>query len=252
MATAPTARRHGHAFRLLADTVHALRQAGCQWAILSARQEAVTLYARAGWQPSPRAYWRGSCAAVSWNEVQRYHVQAYDPRYEPTGWAPIAAAYARANARQGGSLIRTPAYWSGYAAWMFGLYLDSYQAVLLTVQDGPAHASTRGYALVNFYDVGFVVSEIATDPGDQEVLRSLLNGIATEAKQHGIPLQGQLTMAAESSTKPILQRFFGATLHTVDDTALHGYTPFMVRPIGGETRSPFTAPNALFWPLDAY
>ncbi len=252
VATEPTARRQGHASRLLADTVHALHVAGCQWAVLSARQDAVELYTRAGWQSAPRTYWRGIYATETWNEIQRYRVQAYDPRQEPAGWAPIAAAYAQANVQQAGSLIRTPAYWSGYATWMFGLYLDVYQAMLLTVQDGAASDRIRGYALTNFYDAGFVVSEIATDPSDPDVLPSLLTGIVTEAKRRGIPLQGQLTIAAESSTQAILQQFFGPSLHAVDDTALYGYIPFMVRQIGDETESPFTAPGGLFWPLDAY
>src|SRR5688500_4419414 len=62
VATEPSARRHGHASRLLADTIEALRGARCQWAILSARQDAVALYQRAGWQPTPRTYWRGMYA----------------------------------------------------------------------------------------------------------------------------------------------------------------------------------------------
>jgi GNAT superfamily N-acetyltransferase len=252
VATKPTARRQGHATHLLADVLHALRVAGCQWAILSARQDAVELYTRAGWQSTPRNYWRGTFATDTWNEVQHYRIQAYDPRQEPAGWAPIAAVYAQANAQQAGSLIRTPAYWSGYATWMFGLYLDDYHATLLTVQDGAVSDRIRGYALTNFYNAGFVVSEIASDPSDPTVLPSLLTGVVTEAKRRGIPLQGQLTIVAESGTQAILQQFFGSTLHAVDDRALYGYTPFMVRQIGDEAESPFTVRGGLFWPLDAY
>jgi hypothetical protein len=135
---------------------------------------------------------------------------------------------------------------------MFGLYLDAYQAVLLTAQDDTAHDPIRGYALANFYEMGFVVSEIAADPSEPELLRSLLNGIAMEAKQRSIPPQGQLTIAAERGTQAVLQQFFGPTLHTVDDSALHGYIPFMIRPLGDESENPFTAAGALFWPLDAY
>jgi ribosomal protein S18 acetylase RimI-like enzyme len=252
VATAPAARRQGHASRLLADTVDALRAAGCQWALLSARQAAVALYTQAGWQPAQRTYWRGTYTAAAWNETQRYVVQSCDPRRETHGWAPIAAAYAHANAKQSGSLIRTSGYWSGYSNWMFGLYLDDYQAVLLTIKESAASDFIRGYALVNFYDAGFVVSEIASDPSDSEVLRGLLNGILAEAKQRGIPLQGQLTIAANPATHAILQQFFGTSLHAVDDTVLHGYTPFMVRPIGDPATAPFTSPGALFSPLDAY
>jgi ribosomal protein S18 acetylase RimI-like enzyme len=57
VATEPTARGQGHATRLIADAVDALSAAGCAWAILSARQAAVGLYTRAGWQPTPRTYW---------------------------------------------------------------------------------------------------------------------------------------------------------------------------------------------------
>jgi hypothetical protein len=135
---------------------------------------------------------------------------------------------------------------------MFRLYLDDYHATLLTAHDGAAGDRIHGYALTNFYDAGFVVSEMAADPSDPTVLSSLLTGVVTEAKRRGIPLQGQLTIAAERGTQAMLQQFFGSTLHAVDDTALYGYMPFMVRQIGDETESPFTAPGGLFWPLDAY
>jgi ribosomal protein S18 acetylase RimI-like enzyme len=252
VATEPSARGQGHATRLLGDAIDALRAAGCQWATLSARQAAVDLYTRAGWQPAPRIYWRGTCAAEGWNEAQRSVVERYDPRREEHGWGHMAAAYARGNAQQAGSLIRTAEYWSGYAAWMFGLYLDDYQAVLLTIKADAASAAIRGYALVNFYDAGFVVSEIVSDPDDADVLRDLLTAIVAEAKQRGTPLQGQLTIAASSTTHAILRQFFGATLHAVDDTAVHGYLPFMVSSVGDTRESPFAAPGALFWPLDAY
>ncbi len=252
VATEPAARGQGYATRLLGVTVDALRAAGCQWAILSARQEAVALYTRAGWTPASRTYWRGTYATERWNEALRYVVAQYDPRRAPHGWEHIAAAYAHANAQQAGSLIRSADYWSGYAAWMFGRYLDAYQAVLFTIKERPDSAAIRGYALVHFYDVGFVVSEVASDPDDADVLRDLLNGILAEAKQRGIPLQGQLTIAAGAATHTILQQFFGATLHAVDDTAVHGYPPFMVQPIGDTREAPFAAPGALFWPLDAY
>lgn len=252
VATAPGARGQGHATRLLADSIQALRDAGCQWAILGARQEAVGLYARAGWQPTTRLYSRGAYSAELWPGRQRYSVQPYDPRADPRGWAPIAAAYDRANARQMGSLIRTPAYWSGYAAWMFGLYLDSYGATLLTAVDGAAGAPICGYALVNFSPAGFAVSEIAADPQDQEVLASLLHGIIVEAQAQGAPLQGQLTIAHGPEIRAALGQLFGGSLHSVDDVALYGYAPFMARPISHAAVSPFAAPGGLFWPLDAY
>jgi ribosomal protein S18 acetylase RimI-like enzyme len=85
VATEPTARRQGHASRLLADTVYALSKAGCQWALLSARQDAVALYQRAGWQATPRRYWRGTYAADTWPKQHDYPVQKYDPRQHPNG-----------------------------------------------------------------------------------------------------------------------------------------------------------------------
>jgi hypothetical protein len=164
----------------------------------------------------------------------------------------MASVYAQANAQQAGSLIRPPAYWEGYAKWMFGLYLDAYQAMLLTVGGSSANEPIRGYALTNFYPMGFVVSEIATDPSDPAVLASLLNGIITEAHQRGIPLQGQLSIPDGAMTEVMLQQFFGTSLHSVDDSAIHGYLPLMVRSLGDATVSPFTVAQGLFWPLDAY
>jgi predicted acetyltransferase len=252
VATEASARGQGLATRLLDTTIAAVRTAGCQWAILSARQDAVPLYQRAGWQPTPRRYWRGTYVAEARHGHRMYPTQHADPRREVRGWEQMAAAYAHANTQQAGSLVRSPAYWSGYSAWMFGLYLDSYQATLLTVRDETPNASVRGYALTNFYDTGFEVSELVADPGDPNVLYSLLQGIKEEAQQRGLPAQGQLTVAHNTITQPILEECFGTTLHYVDDSALHGYVPFMVRPIGDVTASPFAVPQGLFWPLDAY
>jgi ribosomal protein S18 acetylase RimI-like enzyme len=254
IATHPAARRQGHAGHLLEMTIHALQALDCQWAILGARQAAVPLYARYGWQAVPRTYWRGAYVG---SLSQASVLQPYAPRREPHGWQPLATVYTAANAHRPGSLIRDTAYWSGYAAWMFGLYLDVYQALLLTVGDETQANAIRGYALVIFSEMGFEVSEIATFPDDPTALSSLLNGIITEAVQRQIPLQGQLTMPAEPSSTTLLQQFVGTTLHTVDDTTLYGYNPFMVRPLTAAdasaiTDSPFTAPGSLFWPLDAY
>lgn len=251
VATEPSARRQGHATRLLTDAVKAVGKIGCQWAILSARQNAVSLYERAGWQAVPRSYWRGTCQG-EFEQRQGYAVDHYDLRQEKHGWTAIAAHYERATIHQSGSLIRTAAYWSGYGAWMFGLYLDSYGAILLTVRDETDGTCVRGYALVNFYETGFVVSEIVADPDDPDVLSSLLSGIIREAQQRGVPLAGQLTIAVTPVAEAVLTQFFSSTLHRVDDSALYGHTPFMVRPIGDATNSPFAASSSLFRPLDAY
>jgi ribosomal protein S18 acetylase RimI-like enzyme len=257
VATHPTARRQGHAGQLLDHTIQALEALDCRWAILGARQAAVPLYARHGWQAVSRSYWRGAFAGAPLALSRPLVVRLYDPRRETAGWQPLATVYSAANAHRAGSLIRDAAYWSGYAAWMFGLYLDRYHAVLLTVID-EAHASLiRGYALVIFSEMGFEVSEIVTLPDDSDALSSLLNGIITEALQRQIPLQGQLTLPSEPHTTVLLQRFFGATLHAVDDSALYGYNPFMAhllqaRDGGTIDVSPFTAPGSLFWPLDLY
>jgi ribosomal protein S18 acetylase RimI-like enzyme len=257
IATHPAARRQGHAGQLLDHTIQALEALDCRWAILGARQAAVPLYARHGWQAVPRAYWRGIYAGAPVALSRPLVVRSYDPRRETPGWQPLATVYSAANAHRAGSLIRDAAYWSGYAAWMFGLYLDIYHAVLLTVIDETHANAIRGYALVFFSEMGFEVSEIATLPDDSAALSSLLNGIITQAVQRQIPLQGQLTLPSEPHTTALLEQFFGATLHSVDDTALYGYNPFMARLLqapDGRTLgdSPFTAPGSLFWPLDAY
>lgn len=257
VATDPDARRQGYASQLLDQTIQALQAADCTWAILGARQAAVTLYANAGWQAVPRTYWRGSYDGALCSRGQRYAVQLYDPRREPHGWQPLARVYAAANAHRPGSLVRDMVYWLGYAAWMFGLYLDVYGAALLAAVDGTQTDAIRGYALVDFSDMGFEVVELVTFPDDPTALSSLLAGIIAEATQRQIPLRGQVMMPNEPHTAIVLQQFFGATLHSVDDLALYGYSPFMVRPIMAAMtdhtpHNPVNAPGSLFWPLDLY
>lgn len=257
VATRPTAQRQGHAGQLLRQTLQALRQAHCTWAILSARQIAVPLYERYGWQAVPRTYVRGTYDEAHWQHNNRYRIEVYDPRQTDDGWLRLAAVYAKASAQQPGCLIRTHAYWTGYGAWMFGLYLDAYQAILLTAQEQTVDTHLRGYALVNFYEAGFVVSEIATDPADPAVLASLLTGIISEADKRQVPRRGQLTIPMGAATEAMVNQYFGSTFHTVDDTALYGYMPFMICPVqpagvAQQVANPFTTDGSLFWPLDAY
>ena len=135
---------------------------------------------------------------------------------------------------------------------MFGLYLDEYGAVLLTVQDGETTPAIRGYALVTFSEYGFDVSELAVDPDEPAILASLLQGIAVEAQHRSVPLSGQVMIGVTQqrrrcSRRPLAQRCTASTTQR---------SMAMCRLWCGRSsrdrNPPFQAPAGLVWPLDAY
>jgi GNAT superfamily N-acetyltransferase len=252
IATEPEAQRQGLASQLLAEVCASLENERCQYAILSARSDAVGVYARAGWHSVTRQYWRGTCGEYKWTQSGRYIVEPCDPRQLPTGWNALAQPYDRACRRQVGSLVRTSDYWTGYAAWMFGLYLDEYKSTLPTVRNASEPDNVMGYAVANFYDTGFAVSELVIVIGDPEASCDLMAGIVEEARKQNVPLQGQITAQPSVAVRVVLERFFGDTLHTVDDRDVYGYMPFMVKQICGSDTSIYEHDDVYFWPMDAY
>ena len=76
VATRPEAWRCGHATRLMALAIDAMRAEGCAWATLTTSEEARPLYQRLGWRAYPRLSWQGRL-------VRR-------PAYPPsTTWRPM-------------------------------------------------------------------------------------------------------------------------------------------------------------------
>lgn len=257
VATRADARGQGHATELLGQAIDGMREAGCVWSVLSARQAAQPLYMRLGWRSFAQTYWRGTFTSEDWNRAGVYPVRNYDPRREPEGWAVLANVYAAYNGTRPVSMVREPAYWQGYIAWMFTQYLDQHQSTLLVAYDPMNDRLLHGYALVNFYDQGFVISELAVQPGDEGTLTAVLNGVLAESECRGIALQGQLIAPMEPLTTNVLRRFFGSSMHQIEDYTFQGYSPLMARSIASDMTDAdldtlFSAPGATFWPLDAY
>jgi len=251
VATAPSAQKQGHATQLLKHVSSAMLAEGCQLSVLSARQNAVSLYQKLGWDTVQRHYWRGTCAVAPSIDGQGYLVKAVHPKNDPTLWTRMAGVYEIARTQQLGSLIRTEQYWQGYGGWMFGLYLDHYEAELLTVWDYTAR-TLLGYALVNYYEVGFAVSEMIVPPQHMAAGRTLVAGILNRAAQLGKPLSGQFSLPATDWARQMLVHDLDDTLHQVNDTQVHGYGPFMVKCLYPEQANVFATSGALYWPLDAY
>lgn len=260
MATDPAYRRQGIATTLLQRIETAMQQAGCQWAILSAREEARSLYERLGWQGIPTLY-RGGLSLENLALDARYHVRRYDPWQEPTGWQPLAAVYAHYNHQRPASLVRPLPYWQGYLAWMAQDWIEHQCAQYWVVTPTDEPQTISGYALVHFYDhtyaashfnspPWFALSEIGVIDDDSGAIHALLAGMIQQAQAQQM-VYGHLCIPQESRLESALQQTFRQPLNPQEVTG-----SLMVRTITpnttDETADHFTAPGALLWEIDRY
>lgn len=261
MATQPAYRRQGIATALLQRTVTAMQAEGCQWAVLFAREDARPLYERLGWQGFPTIY-HGGFALDNLPASPIYQVHPYNPWQAQAGWQPLVDVYAAYNRQRPASLVRSAAYWQGYAAWMARDWVENQCARYLVVADAAQTESICGYALVHFYDKAyaeshfgsppwFAVSEIGVKDGAPQAMAALLAGIVQEAKAQQM-VYGHFSVATEPQLEAALQTLFHQPMNREEVTG-----SLMARPLApeltlGEIAAIFGAPGAFLWELDRY
>ncbi|MEZ4736279.1 MAG: GNAT family N-acetyltransferase [Caldilineaceae bacterium] len=261
MATDPAYRRRGIATALLDRAMTTMRQEGCQWAVLFAREEARPLYERQGWQGFPTRY-RGDFALDNPPESPTYQVSPYDPWQSKAAWQPLAAIYADYNRYRPASLVRTPAYWQGYAAWMARDWVDNQCARYLVVTPVEQPQAICGYALVHFYDQiyaeshfgsppWFAVSELGVLAAAPGAMTALLAGVVREAKRQQM-VYGQFSAPEEPQLAAALQTLFHQPLNREEVTGSLMARPIAPAMTSADLASLFTASGAWLWEVDRY
>jgi GNAT superfamily N-acetyltransferase len=256
VATHPLARRQGHARRLLAQSVAAMRAEGCAWALLYTTEEGRPLYEREGWRAFPQPHHRGiACAAPG--ATTAYAVRPFDPECMPGGWAVLADLYAAYNARRPLTTLRDAAYWRGYAALRFAGWPPGHRAVVL-VATPIVGSEPCGYVLAYVAtaaqrrrsgtdDVAFTLAELAVRPGHEAAIPALLRGVVRQAGPGRVA--GCVHAPQDPALDTALAALFGPERTMVCDTRP------MALPIdptwdAGALDRAFGAAGAMLWPVD--
>jgi hypothetical protein len=147
-----------------------------------------------------------------------YDVRPYDPWTEPGGWERLAVVDQAFNATRPLTVVRDAGYWQGYAAIRAGHWITIEGLVIFVARHSAGDHTLCGYVMANFYDVGFVVRELAVLPGDTAVVPELLSRVVQEAVRRGSPLAGLVNLPNEPPIDHALGELFGETLHTRAET----------------------------------
>jgi GNAT superfamily N-acetyltransferase len=218
VATRRDARRQGHAGRLLELALDALRHDGCDWSLLLASGAGRSLYERHGWRSFPERWRQGTILGAPPPAADFYDVRPYDPQTEPGGWERLAVVDHAFNATRPLTVVRDVDYWQRYAAVRVSQWITAEGLVMFVARQPPDNHTLRGYVMANFYDVGFVVRELAVRPDHSAAVPELLVAVAQEAIRRGSPLAGLVNLPYEPPFERALAGLFGETLHIRAET----------------------------------
>ena len=127
----------------------------------------------------------------------------------------------------------------------------SHPGIFAATQPGDGQV-LRGYVMAGFYQVGFVVRELAVLPEDTVAVPPLLAAVVAEAARRGIPLRARVSLPQDPSIDEALADLFGPTLHSGED---HGH--LMARTVSPDfddwqLDAIFTAPGASYSYIDHF
>jgi hypothetical protein len=149
-------------------------------------------------------------------------IQRIDPSGDPQVWAQLAAIYTDYNTERPLTMIRSPDYWHGYAAWMLGEWIQNHRAVIFVASPASDSGDWCGYVVVHTYDAAyaqqafgsppwFFISEIGVRKSEREATTALLHAVAEEAKRQGMGY-AQMTLPNDPPLNAALREMFGETL----------------------------------------
>src|SRR4051794_8291862 len=118
VATIESARRQGHARKLMQLAIEAMREEGCAWSLLSSSDMGVPLYTSLGYRALPLRYTNGLLSDARPQPTGDYQIDRIDAPFDfdDANWQAVRELYARYNARRPLSLVRDDDYWRGYVA----------------------------------------------------------------------------------------------------------------------------------------
>lgn len=263
VATRESARRQGHAERLVSMAHEAMERDGCLYSLLFSSEMGVPLYEKLGYGHLPAPYWQGLVSGKKPGGPQagRYGVREYD--FASEGIEPIARVYNAYNRRRPASLVRDIDYWRDFVASHFTNTGDGWSAhrdVVLVATEGGQDADIAGYAFAHISDEElarrefnldgvFTVSEIGTLPGYGDAVGPLLGGIVERLRPGSIG--GRAYLPREPQIQEAISEMFTEQVNDIDDRRV------MALPLSQDLtieqiRAIWTTPGAYFWQPDDF
>ena len=250
VATRPEAQRQGHATQLVARALAAMEGDGCDWSLLATSEAGRPLYTRFGYTAFPMRYRRGALNPACY-EPCPYTARAVRPDEFDALWNEFERIYAGYNAQRSLSVVRDQAYWATFIAPRLQHRIADEQLQVFLAATDTTYQHPCGYLLAHFFDVAFLIIELAVDIRHRNAIASLANAVGDEARKRGLQY-GEADLPHPEENNRAVSRLFGATLHLSDEN-----TQIMARPISkaftrARLERTFSEPGAFYAVLDHF
>ncbi|MGA7732914.1 MAG: GNAT family N-acetyltransferase [Chloroflexia bacterium] len=258
VATRESARRQGHARRLMRMTIDAMRAEGCEWSLLFASHMSRPLYESLGYRHFSLPYWRGVLSSERPKGGEEYAVRRYDPHGSPDAWKPMAGIFNAYNGQRPLSMVRDEDYWRGYYADRFLCGHSNSENVIITAESS---GEVRGYVVAHYLDKAvtrryfpdfsglLTVAELCVRPGHEAAIPALLSAVADHAGPGQVGTRAYLPPAREANSA--VATLLGETLQQQDD-----HNPMALSLGGGfaetDIDAMIDAPGAYSWYMDEF
>lgn len=182
VVTVETARRQGHARKLMQLAIEEMSADGCAYALLESSRVGVPLYTEIGFRNMPLSYYLGTFSGIHPRAGNDYRIEHIEPpfHFDDNAWMAVRDVYAVYNAKRPLSLVRDDAYWKSYfARGITGrLWTHSVSLFLAWTSDGAPVAYLIGDCKDiegEEYSRSVYLSEIGLMPGHEDALPALLS-----------------------------------------------------------------------------
>jgi predicted N-acetyltransferase YhbS len=267
VVTVETARRQGHASKLMRMTLDSMREEGFEWALLFSSDMGVPLYESLGFHHYDAPYYKGNLVGILPNPGgTSYTIEHINRPFniDDPMWRAARAIYDVYNAARPLSLVRDDTYWLGYYARRIEAVLPAHSSTLFLAR--AADGQPVGYLLVqvrmqdpppaqppNPYDT-FFISETGWLPGHEEAWHALLYAALEDIRKRTREKEqpgGTVFLPGEEPLNEAVRALFGSTLEAVND---RNFMALTTSNSTGEAdiAAIFSAPNAHFWIMDDF
>ena len=259
VGTRSSARRQGHARKLMLMALDDMRQKGCAWTLLFSTEMGQPVYEALGYRHYATPFYQGLLSLGRSAGSAGYSVRRYDPLNEPGGWEPVTRIYAAYNEQRPLSVVREDDYWQGIVAYKFEFGISNYEtALFLATPEGDEEPCA--YILVHFSTADFArqeanldqlitVRELALLPGHESALDALLSAIADSVGPGAVG--GRAYLPVEGPSGEAINKLFTGTPQQLDDQNAMAL-PLDPAFTWDDLDAAFNAPGAYFWQLDEF
>jgi GNAT superfamily N-acetyltransferase len=263
VVTRESARRQGHARRLMQMAIEAMREEGCAWSLLFSSDMGVPLYLGLGYHALPGPYFSGVLSGRRPSPGDAYRMERIKPPFdfEDESWRAVREIYGAYNARRLLSLVRDDAYWRGHFARRIVSRTGTHSVALFMARaSGGEYA---GYLLFDYVggetarrnagldeplDQLITISEVGVMPGHEQAMPTMLSGMLDAAARGLVGASARLPR--EGRVYQAIGALFGPQVRTFD-------CQMMALPLAEDTSHDdiaaiASAPGAVFWIADDF